>query len=97
MLDLNFYRAFNQDLWKMTNSELINHYKSNGKSENRIYSKESFVSEFPDFSLSVYKNSNSDLQNMTDFELIIHFFYNGRFENRKYKNINCGFFSILNI
>ena len=85
MLDLKFYRAFNQDLSKMTDSQLIHHYSTNGKNENRIYSGKSFLLHFPDFSLNVYKNSNSDLKGMSNFELILHFYYNGRFENRLYQ------------
>jgi len=68
----------------MSDSQLIYHYNTNGKSEDRIVSQESFVLHFPNFSLSVYRKANSDLQVMSDFELMVHFFYNGRFENREF-------------
>jgi hypothetical protein len=87
MLDLKFYRAFNKDLSQMTNSQLICHYNTNGKHEERIDCKQTYMFNFPDFSLSVYRKSNPDLQSMSDFELIVHFFYTGRFENREYKEI----------
>jgi hypothetical protein len=52
LLDLNFYREYNDDLVFMTNDELQNHFDTYGKHENRVYNSKTFSIK--------YFNNNQD-------------------------------------
>ena len=80
----DIYRELNPDLIKAglkTKLDFENHYKENGKRENRpfhIYQK------YPDFNPIHYKSLHRDLQSMTISQLEHHWLFYGRHEKRSY-------------
>lgn len=77
-IDYNIYSLYN-DLSKMNQNELTNHYYTYGKNENRLC-------KLPNnFDVNLYKKYNKDLSSMTNNELIKHYVNHGYYENRKYK------------
>ena len=79
--NIYMYRCFNRDLNYMTDEQLVEHFKTHGYYEKRLYTL-----DLPDdFDPNEYKNLNSDLSNLNDFELKVHYILHKDSENRKYK------------
>ena len=60
-MDINYYKNFNMDLIRFSNSALIKHYNNYGKNENRIYNETVFYEKYPDFDYVLYGAINKDL------------------------------------
>ena len=85
--NLLIYKNNYNDLIKLNNEELINHYINYGKKEGRIYDKylikKCILPE--DFNPYIYKNIYKDLENLNENELKEHYLNNGINEGRFYK------------
>ena len=84
------YKSIYNDLYKLNNEELIDHYLNFGIKEKRIYKKKhkvkKSVSKLPeDFNEELYKKIYKDLQKLTKKELIEHYLVKGINEGRIYK------------
>jgi len=82
IMDINYYKKFNNDLKNFNDKQLINHYNRYGKNENRITCKKDFYKKFNYFDCVYYKNKYDDLKNFTDIELEYHFYHYGNKDNR---------------
>ena len=84
------YKSIYNDLSKLNNEELIDHYLKFGIKEKRIYKKprknEKLNSKLPeDFNPNLYKKIYKDLEKLTKKQLIEHYLNNGINERRIYK------------
>jgi hypothetical protein len=78
------YKSIYNDLAKLNNEELIDHYLKFGIKEKRIYKK--LNSKLPeDFNPNLYKQIYKDLEKLTKKQLIEHYLNNGINEGRIYK------------
>ena len=83
-MDINYYKNFNMDLIRFSNSALIKHYNNYGKNENRIYNETVFYEKYPDFDYVLYGAINKDLTHYSKFDLEKHFHLHGSKEQRIY-------------
>jgi hypothetical protein len=81
-MNISFYKYLYNDLSSLTREELINHYNTYGKNENRIYSEQDFYNKYPNFNINIYKESNNDLNHLDNLDLYKHYINYGIFENR---------------
>jgi GR25 family glycosyltransferase involved in LPS biosynthesis len=86
MLNIYFYKLFNPDIQHLNNNQLVYHWNTIGKNEDRINSIESFFDKYKSFNYKKYILFNPDLKNINEKELLIHWHTVGRFENRVYSN-----------
>ena len=75
--NLEMYKKYNDDLKKLNDNELKEHYNKIGKNELRICGLHNSM-----FNPEDYKNLNPDLINLNNLELWIHFVKHGIYENR---------------
>ncbi len=92
MLNIYFYKLFNPDIQHLNNNQLLYHWNTIGKSEDRINSIESFFNKYKGFDYKRYVLFNPDLAHMNEKELLIHWHTIGKLENRIYSNE--GFYNI---
>jgi hypothetical protein len=100
MINYNFYKLFNPDLKRLSNNQLLIHFKKNSSIENRIYSIETFFNKYPYFDCDQYKFYNIDIIISDKYELMYHWHSIGLNENRicsdKYFNMIYPNFQINN-
>ena len=84
MLNIYFYKLFNLDIQHLNNNQLMYHWNTIGKNEDRVNSIESFFDKYKSFNYKKYILFNPDLKNINEKELLIHWHTVGRFENRIY-------------
>jgi len=81
------YKLLNSDLKDLNNKDLMNHYLTYGKNENRVYKLPNNLPS--EFNCSTYKLLNDDLKDLSDMELINHYIRHGINENRMYYSNIC--------
>jgi len=90
------YKELNQDLYKLSREECLEHYLLHGMLENRKIKKIFNTLNIPkiepfgipyDFDCHYYKLTNIDLINLNDNELKLHWLNHGKNEGRKYKGL----------
>ena len=100
MINYNFYKIFNPDLKKLSNNQLLIHFRKSNLTENKIYSIETFFNKYPYFDCDQYKLYNIDIIINDKYELMYHWHSIGLNENRicsdKYFNIIYPNFQIPN-
>lgn len=102
-MEIPYYRLFNNDLNKLTNDQLIIHYKINKNKEKRLVSRNDFYNKYTYFDLNFYK-LHIDLAHYSEYELIKHYLEWGINEKRlssqkmffeKYSNFNLNFYKFI--
>ena len=80
--DITMYKWLNEDLNKLTDSQLIDHFSQYSKEEKRIYKLEGYLP--PGFDPRLYKLYNTDLSSMNNHDAIKHYIHHGSREGRVY-------------
>jgi len=83
--DIDYYRL-HEDLYKLSEYELIKHYYLFGKNENRIINLNTFLSKYPNLDINFYR-LYYDINCLLEYDLIKHYYYYGIKEDRL-TNIN---------
>ena len=60
MLNIKYYKFFNPDLNNLNNIQLVNHWNTLGKKENRLCSIDTFMLKYSNFNIDIYRNHNND-------------------------------------
>lgn len=76
MFQPNIYKLFNNDLKKLNNNQLLLHWKTIGKNENRISNISEFFNKYPDFQIVNYKNMYKEINNYDDLIVMSHYHHN---------------------
>ena len=93
--DLNYYRSINTDLVNFSDQDLINHWFSSGKFENRRYKDPNGIPV--DFNPEGYKKCNKDIEHLSDEKCKDHYLKIGKFSEKikiqrvKIKDLNKKF------
>ena len=99
IFDIDGYRLNNSDLRHLNNNELIKHWNTHGKFENRIFTNDKIPD---DFDFDFYRNIYSDIASYNNEMIKCHWINYGKFEGRIYNlNVikndkNCLFLAINN-
>lgn len=80
--DITMYKWLNEDLDKLTDSQLIDHFSQYSKEESRIYKLDGYLP--PGFDPRLYKLYNTDLTSMNNHDAIKHYILHGSKEGRVY-------------
>jgi hypothetical protein len=87
-MDIELYGKIYDDLKKNSSLQLIRHFITHGKIENRIYNINTFYEKYPIFDWVFYIMFYPDLQHFNEKQAIIHYLNFGRYEMRTTYNLN---------
>ena len=71
MVNTVLYKLFNPDLKNLNNNQLIYHWNTKGKEENRLSCIEDFINKYPNFNLNFNKNTSykDNLEEMANWHI----------------------------
>ena len=86
MFQPNIYKLFNNDLKNLNNNQLLLHWKTIGKKENRISNISEFFNKYPEFKIENYKNIYQELKKFDDLIIMSHYHHNSNINNLNIDN-----------
>jgi glycosyltransferase involved in cell wall biosynthesis len=86
MNDINIFLLFNPELKRLNINELKSLYLTNLKTNELVFSINSFFEKYPNFSLDNYKEKNSHIKNLSTINILAHYHINNINFCEKYNN-----------